>query len=185
MSKNNKEIVKGRIEKKEKNKVLIPSIVLLVIMVFSMFGFALSGSGGSSSSGDGSDIAFGQNFQNPQTGELYYGTVKNGEQFVYNTIDGYDAALVEAGIARKLKELSYVNLYVDSDFNSSNARYLIEKSLRANDIVYNQVFDGECSENTLVLTINPLYNGSECIKFIASNKDAEERAKILSYHLVK
>lgn len=183
---NKKQVVKGSVEKKEESNILIPSIILLVIMVFSMFGFALSGSGSSSSStSGGSDVAFGQNFQNPETGELYYGTVKNGEQFVFYTIEDYDLDIVESGIARRLKEHSFVNLYIDSEFDSSNARYLIEKSLRANGIVYNQVFERECYENTLVLTTNTSYEGDLCIKFIASNEEAENKANILSYHLVK
>ena len=168
----------------KKDSTFWMSMFILIIMVFSTLGFALMSGGGSTSSSDGSlpsEVVF-QQFENE--GQVFWGAIKNNEQFIFMSIDGFDADLVSTGLANKIKSQTSVELYIDDEFTSSDALYLIEKALRGLKIKYNRTNDLKCESNTLVFMTNSSIEG-DCIKFISNNDDAYLKAETLTYHLVK
>jgi hypothetical protein len=181
MSKNNKKKVKMINLNQKKDASFWFVMFALAIMIFGTIGFSMSGSGTSSSDGTPSEIPF-QEFE--QDGVVFWGAIRNSEQFVFQTIEGYDGALVESGIANKLKQQEMVNIYVDDGFNESSAVFLIEKALRGIKINSYQITELDCSSNTLVFTTNTSFSG-ECIKFISVDGEAYNKAQIITYHLIK
>ena len=105
MSKNNKHLVKDKKmsqEKKEKKKNLIISLFILAIMVLSVVGFAMMSGGGSGTNNNGTpnEIPF-QQFQDPETGIIFWGAIRNSEQFIFENIDGFEAKIEEKELAKK------------------------------------------------------------------------------------
>ncbi len=176
-------MAKQKQNKVEFNSTFWASMFIMVIMILSIVGFALSGSSGGSS-GSSDNVPLGQIFQNPDTGELYWGIIKNGEKFIFMTIEGYDEAFIEKGIANKIKEQTYVEIYVDANFTSSDSIYLIEKAMNALEILHSRTPTQICNENTLVFTTNTSLTGN-CIKFISTNEDAYPKADKIVYHMLK
>lgn len=186
----------GRVEKKEKKNVsskkedsvekkrVVMSLFILVIMVFSVAGFALM-MGGGTGNGDGNtpnEVPF-QQFNDQQTGQVFWGAIKNGEQFIFMSIEGYENNTQMANLAEKIKTKQSINVYVDESFKSSDAVFLIEKGLTGLDIDHNRVTEKQCTENTLVLTTNSIGYES-CMVFESENSNAYQKADILVYHLI-
>lgn len=186
MSKKNKEQDLKINNKVKKDSTFWISIFILILMVASVVAFALSGapSGGSVQNAD-QDFPFGQNFQNPETGELYWGARINGESFIFFNIDGYDQALIEAGLAKKIGEQTSIKIYVDEGYTSTESVFLVEKGLTGLGIGFEEIETmGVCESNVLVFTQNVSYSG-DCMKFISNEDDAQLVADKVLYHLIK
>lgn len=161
------------------------SIFILTIMVLSIVGFAMMSGNYGSKGGSSTSLPSNLDLQEfNQNGEVFWGAIRNNEQFVFMNIEGYDSNLVMAGLARRIKSQSSVNVYVDLGFESSDSLYVVEKALRGLKIDSHRVSESECNSNTLVFTNNASFEG-DCMKFISSNAEAYANADVLVYHLVK
>ncbi|MCA9496251.1 MAG: hypothetical protein KC589_04885 [Nanoarchaeota archaeon] len=189
MSKNNKHLVKDKKmsqEKKEKKKNLIISLFILAIMVLSVVGFAMMSGGGSGTNNNGTpnEIPF-QQFQDPETGIIFWGAIRNSEQFIFENIDGFEAKIEEKELANKLKEKESVNIYINQGFNSSETIILIEKGLRGIKTPFNVVNQFECNPNTLILTNEEDEKFNNCMVFLSTNEEAYNKTNYLLYHLIQ
>lgn len=166
-------------------------IALLLIMVFSIGGFALMSGGGysqDSDQGGQQNFPLTENaFQNSQTGEAYWGAIFNGERFVFsNGIDGYEDFQNMANLATKLKTKQNLNIQIIEGFESADAIYLINEkllpvfSITTQDIAANAT----CDENTLVFT-NTASENTICLEFVAPQGEETQFADILTYHMIK
>jgi len=164
-------------------------IFLLVVMIFSIGGFALIGtdfgSDGSSSDSQNFPLTEGA-FQNSQTGEAYWGAIVNGEQFIFmNGIKGYDDFQNFASVATVIKTKDLVKIYVDEGFASDDALYLIEqKVFTALKIGYFRTNESTCDGSTLIFT-NENKFGEGCLVFEAPKGEESAFADILAYHFIK
>jgi len=183
----NKKMVQNKIKqvksgKVKKDSTFWMSIFILIIMVLSVLGFALSGSSGSKGSDNHpSEVPF-QQFDN--NGQVFWGAIKNNEQFIFDDIAGFDEDNATAALANRIKSQNNVEIYIDGNFSSNEALYLIEKSFRALKIKYNKTKDKKCDSNTIVLTNNDTLKG-DCIKFVSTNEEAFNKANVLTYYLIK
>ncbi|MFW5704876.1 MAG: hypothetical protein ACOCXG_03445 [Nanoarchaeota archaeon] len=175
MKKNNKD-----------NKKLIMSWVLIIIMIASLGGFALMGTGGNSGSnnGDADEIPF-QQFQDPETGQIFWGAVKNGEQFIFMDISGYDNRTQLSNLATEIKTKSYVDLYLAENFTSFDSVYLIEKAFRGLKIESQRINNITDCSNTLVLTNNATGFDESCMIFAPEQGEEYLDTEILVYHLIQ
>lgn len=186
MAKNNKKQIssKKEYERKQEKKITFMSVFILIIMCLSVVGFAVISGGGRSNSDNGlpSEIPF-QQFQDPNTGTIFWGAVRNSEQFVFESIDGYEEEVGLSEIANNIKSKNSVSVYVDGSFNSPESVYLIEKALKGLKIDYVETVDDSCAVNKLVLTGNRSFSG-DCLVF-ESLENTYDKTEILVYHLVK
>jgi len=166
----------------------VAAIIILIIMVLSIAGFAVLMGGPAVDNGSNSNLAsevpMGEIFQNPNTGEVYLGTIRNNEQFIFQDITGYEEDLQMLDIAENIKSKEVIEVYVDSTFNSDESVFLIEKALTGIKKIYTRTLDSTCTTNKLVLTTNETFD-SNCIVFSTALNDEYRRADILVYHLVK
>lgn len=162
------------------------SFILLLIMVLSIVGFALSGSGVDNGN-DGqlpNEIPF-QQFEDPSSGTIFWGTIRNSEQFIFLDINGYDNRTDLANIAGQIKLYQNLSVYIDSDYKSADSQYLISKALKGikiNEVKLNTL--ETCTEDTLVLTLNESFEGN-CIKLISKEGEEFRDAENLVYFLVQ
>ncbi len=171
-------------EKEQQKKNLIASLVILAIMVLSIAGFALMSGGNISSSSSSSNLPLGQNFQDAD-GNLYYGAVKNGEQFIFlNGIDGYDENTQMSQLSQKILSHPIIDVYIDPAFTSDDSIYIIEKALSANLIYSQRIQNTSCEAETLIFTYNNTYSG-DCMVFVAIPGEEYTQAEALLYHLIK
>jgi hypothetical protein len=168
-------------------------LFILVIMVLSIAGFALSMGGGYESSSDGStnqNFPLTENaFQNSQTGEAYWGAVVNGERFIFmNGIEGYDNFENMANLASQVKSKSdqLLTIKVGSNFTNSDALYLIQEKLFVATNTQTQMAEvnSTCNENTILFT-NELIENSNCMQFVAPQGEEANFADIFVYHMIK
>lgn len=176
-------------EKEEKKKLDTPKIagiVLLLIMVFSLGGFALM-MGGNYTSSNGRTMPENMDLrQVSQNGTNYWVAIKGGEQFVFRSVNGYEAMEGAKSIATRLKEKNSVDLYVTEDFNFNEPQYIIDNVLKGYNINSNTVEEMQCNKDTLVFATNSSQVEGECMKFIAEDDEmAYRRAKAIVYHMVK
>ena len=164
------------------------AIIILVMMVLSVVGFAMLGTGLDSNQevneqGIPKYLPFQQISQN---GKLFWVGVLNFELFVFENIEGFDYREDLAQIAFDLKRKDSLNLVLDADYSDSNFPFVLEqKYSRAFDIPVNRIEDLNCVENSLILTnnLNHSFDG-DCL-VIATKRGEEERdSLILSYHLI-
>lgn len=189
MSKNNKYLVKDKKlsqEKKQKKKNMIISLFILAIMVLSVVGFAMMSGGGSGTNSDGvpSEIPF-QQFKDPNSGIIFWGAVRNSEQFIFENIDGFESKLEEKNLADKIKEQESINIYIDKGFDSSETILLFEKGLRGIKTPFNLVNQFECNSNTIIFTNNEKNEYKTCIVFLSSNEEAYNKTNYVLYHLIQ
>lgn len=182
--------VKKRNEDGVSNAAKYGGIFLLLIMVVSIAGFALSGNSNAfsnSENGGSQEVPLMENaFQNSQTGETYWGAIIGGEQFIFfNGIDGYEDFTNFASIANELKTKDLVKVYVDEEFVSDDALYVLEqKTLKALGIDSFRTNESNCDGSTLIFTNNNTYEGN-CLVFEAPKGEEAAFADILAYHLIK
>ena len=163
-------------------------LFMLGMMLFSIAGFAFlsSGGGGFGSSGSSSvrDIPL-QNFQT-DTGEIFWGAIKNQYEFVFMDISGFDENFEMEKLANNLKDKNNVFIYVDDNFDSSDSIFLIRKILSAYDINSAYLNEFECSSNSLILTNNmSLEVHEDCMIFNVEEGTEFYNAESLVYHLLK
>lgn len=179
-------MAKGTQKKNEEKRPKVAALILLVIMLFSVAGFALMGVPFNSQTDASGNPQFLSLQEINYEGQTYWVAIEDGEQFVYESIEGFDQRTDLAQLATSLKEKESVQIYVDESFTNSNARFLTDKALRAFNIEHNQVQDSECTNNKLIFT-NPenedLYQG-ECLVFSATNEEALREAEIVTYHFI-
>lgn len=168
-------------QKIEKNSTFWMSIFIIAIMILSIGGFAMSGTSFQSSNKIPDEVAF-QQFETE--GQIFWGAVKNKEQFIFLDIAGFDNQTEELEIATQIKLQNNINIYIDEGFESSDTIFLLEKALRGLRINSQQITTKECNSNTLILTNNESLEGN-CIKFISNNEDAYRKAEIVTYYLVQ
>lgn len=175
-----------KIKKKDENqkKVFWMSMLLLVIMVMSVLGFALTMTGGAPSSDNGlpSEIPF-QEFQDPNSGQVFWGAVRGGEQFIFLTLEGFSNQSDLAELAYNLKEYESINTYTTAGFNQSSSEFLIKKALRGLRIDTNNVYELDCREPTLVFGTEVV--NENCMYFLADGNNTYFRAEALTYFLVQ
>lgn len=186
MSKHYKEKQKLQLKKKKTKyrSNMIIGIFTLIIMVFSMLGFALM-------SGTAQDNRNGNSRRNLQNSGLRYYedygvwvSVLNGEQFVFSNIDKFRNKTNIEGIANKIKQVQNLKLYVDDSFDLSSL-FLIEKSFKGLNLNYERVYSNSCdSENKLFLTNNFSVSGN-CMIFVSNLNTTYEDSETLMYYLVK
>ena len=169
------------------NKNFWASIVLLVIMIASIAGFALSSGGGVNSGGDGnlpSEVPF-QQFQDPNTNQTFWGAIKNNEQFIFLNITDYDNRTDLGNLAGLIRNQQSLSIYVDESFNSAESEFMFDKVLRGLQISSTRISNfTKCTPNTLVLTINNTYDG-DCIVFNPKLGEEYKDSEILTYYLIQ
>lgn len=164
----------------------IIAIVLLAIMVLSIAGFALMSSGGGTESADqtSQDVPL-QQFKDPNYG-VFWGAIKNGEKFIYADISGYDNATRVIAVADAIRNLSTVVIYQDNSVVSSDAMFIVEKTMRGIGKPYSRVMSTDCSVPTLVLSSNTSKKYSnKCIVLPLIEGEEVRNADILSYFLIQ
>lgn len=174
----------GKKEEKIEKKRMIMSLFVLAIMVFSVMGFALMMGGGSSSSTNPQELPL-QQMSDPNSGQQFWGAIRNGEQFIYMDIVGYENNTEMANLAQSIKSFQNINIYVDEGFNSSDSLYIVEKSLRGIKVEFSRVAQSSCESNTLVFTTNATGFTGDCMVFESDLGSAYMQAEVLSYHLIK
>lgn len=164
------------------------AIFLLLIMVFSVVGFAMLGTGvdnegNVNEQGIPEFLAFQQLSQEGQT---FWAAVINYELFVFETIEGYDQREDLAQAANTIKQFDSVNLVLDENFTDDNFPYLIEQKFsNAFEIPVSRSQEAQCGEGTVILTNNENHSFDGNCLVIQSNEGEEERdSLIFSYHLV-
>ncbi len=174
-------------EKIRERNVLIISLFIAVIMIFSIVGFALMSGGPSGSSSGSMDFPLQAGAFRDDIGNTYWGAVKNSEQFVFYSVDGFDERQDIGLLAQRMKNYNLIEVFVDSNFTDSNALYMIENKIsNAIDINFVRVNDGSCDmENKLIVSNNVSYEDGNCMKFIVSNENASIEADMLAYHMLK
>jgi hypothetical protein len=168
-------------------------LFILVIMILSIAGFALSMGGGYESnenSGSNQNFPLTESaFQNPQTQEAYWGAVVNGERFIFmNGIEGFDNFENMANLASSIKSKSeqVLKVQIGSNFSNSDAIYLIEEKLLPSlEIQSERILTTDaCDENTIVFT-NKIIEDSSCLQFIAPQGEEAMFADVFVYHMIK
>lgn len=169
-------------EMSTKNKVI--SMIILIIMVMSVAGYALI-SGGDTGGNDSANQEVPLQ-QVEYQGQVLWVAVKNSQQFVFFNIDRYVGDSEMEALANKIKANKAISLYVDSSFNSGDSLYLIEKALKGLKIKFTRSYDSSCSTPTLVLTINEtaVYN-ENCYVLLADSISSYNSSENLVYQLVK
>jgi hypothetical protein len=112
--------------------------------------------------------------------------VINSEHFIFfNGVEGFDERQDLESLASQIKSNQFVNVYVDSNYTSSDSLFVVEKALRALEIPTQRV-NGElsCTSNTLVFTNNMDLEG-DCMFFKAAQGEEYLESDILVYHLIK
>jgi len=165
------------------------AIFLLILMVFSVAGFAVLMGGpavdnSTGSSKTPSEVPFGGIFQNSQTGEVILGTVRNNEQFIFQNITGYDNNTQMLDLAERIKSSKKIEIYVDTNFTSKDSLFLIEKALKGIKKDNSRIQIEKCEANTIIFTNNPNKSGN-CGIFYAPKGEEYKQADILVYHLVR
>lgn len=178
--KNGKKIIK-----KERDKNFYMTIFILIIMVMSIAGFAMmsSSNGGQRTNSNGLPQNLDLTMQQ-QDGQNYWIAVRDYKPFIFTNIDGYDQDLVSIGIANKLKSKSVVNIYVDENYESQDAVFLLERALLGLKIMTTQLIEYNCDENSVVFTYNQSITGN-CIIINVQKDDAYKKAESIVYNLVK
>ncbi|MFP4402164.1 MAG: hypothetical protein ACLFPL_02935 [Candidatus Nanoarchaeia archaeon] len=182
-------------EQETKRTVKILSLVLLIVMGLSVFGFSMIGTGAvNSGSGENSqNVPFTQDlFQDTQSGQTYAGAVIDGAQFIfYEDINEYENNQELEELAQSLKSYnnSAVYEYVADDFTNDDARILIAQALRVNDVELLPTNQLNCEEQpTLVFTHNASsinQDTQNCMMFDANTTQAFSLSNGLAYHLIK
>ena len=165
----------------------VASLFILGIMILSMGGFALmSGGGFGSGSNDNlpSNVDF-QKFNDQTTGQEFWGAIKNSEQFIFMTIDGYDNNTVMANLADEVKSYQSITIFEDTDFESPDALFLFEKSLRGLSIPTQRIVDVNCNAGTIIFTHNVSNYDGDCMIFDVPEGEEHIYSEILTYHLIK
>jgi len=163
------------------------SYFLLVLMVFSIAGFAFitgGGHGGSPNSDNGLPEEVPLQFVEQQ-GVSGWIAVRNSEYFEFTEIDSLIENREMFELAIKIKEKRDVDLYIDPNFSSLEGIYIIEKALTGLHIRTNRVYSSTCSADTLVLTHDASGLGEDCLVFETVNNETYAQANALVYHLVK
>jgi hypothetical protein len=183
----------GKHQEEVSNVARYGGIFILIIMLLSIGGFALSMNGGHSSnseSGDNQNFPLTEGaFQNSQSGEAYWGAAIEGERFIFmNGIQGYEEFTNMVNLATKIKSKSelILKVQISSNFSNSDTLYLIEEKLfPVTGIQTQRILPTEvCDENTLVFT-NELIENSTCMQFIAPQGEEANFADIFVYHMIK
>lgn len=171
------------VKKKEKNTTLWMSIFIMIIMVFSIIGFAMMSGGKSGGIAGGSSQPDEMPLRKiEQDGQIFWAAIKNGELFVFDDIDQYMYNPTQEELANLIKQQKSVSLYVEDNF-STEAEFLIEKALRGLKIQYTQIFVFDNEPNTLLLTNNVSKTGAFIFAYV--NEDAISKAEELVYYLVR
>lgn len=191
-NKNNKKEIESNDEFHVSRKTKIMSLILLGIMVFSILGFAFISSDGnfgkSSTEGGNLNVELQADlFQNSQTGEKYWGAIKNGERFIFtNGIEGFQFREDMQELANNIKSKNFVNIYVAENYVSSDSVYLVEKALNGLQIANARIVGNvSCNLDTIAFVLENSTLGDGCLKFSAPQGEEYYQSEALAYYLIK
>lgn len=174
-------------EKRRKNNVII-SLVIVLIMGFSAVGYVFISGGAPASQQNGqmTDFPLTEGAFRDTAGNTYWGAVKNNEQFVYLSVEGYDERTDIEQIAQRLENQRVVELFVGDNITDSNAIFTLEKKIsNAFEISFVRVENSTCDKDSkLILTSRENITGN-CMILKTNDLTAEEDVMILSYHMLK
>jgi len=174
--------------KKEKKRVKLDgnfwvSIIFLVIMVMSIAGFAMISGGGYSSSGSSNNLPSDLDLQQfDQDGQIFWGAIRNNEQFIFMDIDIPEADTKALDIANQIKSKNMIK--ISNDNFDASSQLILEKALTGLKIPYSISNETICDENTLLLTYN-LNTTGDCIQLVANETSAYQTSNDVVYHLIK
>ena len=183
--KNEKEKISKKRNTSESNKKYM-ALSILIIMVVSVVAFAFISRTGhdDNSQNSGRDIPLGLNYQDNQ-GNTYYGARINGEDFIFREgIEGFEGIESSRQLAEKIKTKEILKIYVDKNFTSGDAVYLIEKSLNVLEITHTRIDELNCDSETLVITNENNFEG-ECLVFESPKGEENYLSQALVYHIIK
>lgn len=197
-----KNITKKKLEKKSEKKVKSQvknqdenrgakfiALFLLILMIFSVIGFAMLGTAPSNTQ-DVNEEGIPRNLPLQQivSGEqIAWVATKNYELFIFEDVSGFDQREDISSIAFEMKQKDSLNLFLDDNFTDSNLPFVIEQQFsNAFQIPVLRINDLSCDENTLVLTnnINKSFDGS-CLVLASQIGEEEFNSMALSYHLIR
>jgi hypothetical protein len=165
----------------------ISSIILIILMFGSSIGFIFIFSiyyNPLTQQQNQNELPF-QQFENE--GQIFWGAIKNSQEFLFLNISGFEERRDLEKIANKIKNNTKLNLFVLPDFNSTDKDSIlfeIEKSLKGLKIEYKTLILEEELTNdikNLVFTkTKKVYPNS----IIYSNENYND-SKILQYFLIR
>lgn len=175
-----------REEKRRKRNNLIVGLVMLFLMVFSLVGFALTGSTSPTSSNQElPDNLPLQQFTDPGSGTVFWGAIVNGEQFVFFDIEQYAGRDDLEALSNQMRaQTGVVDLFVDGNFSDGNSLFLVERSFSALQIPTQRIANFTCAPNTFIFTNNKNLTG-DCMIFAFENSEAPLNAEGLAYYIVR
>ncbi len=164
-------------------KTVYTSIFLLLLMVLSVLGIAVS-SGSFSSSNKQQDIPL-QQFNSD--GQVFWGSVKSGYTFIYTDIAGFEGNLAMKNLASSIKSQKTVYIYKEGNFSiTSDTRYLLDRILASFKItgIYSDELD--CNRFTIIFSQEDATYDNNCHKILANDSTAMyKEIEVLSYHMLK
>lgn len=177
-----------RIKKKQKKTEhkTTSSLIMLVIMVLSIGGFAMLGSSNSGSSEDKTQNVPFQEFN--YQGQNFWGARINSEEFIFQSIEGYEEKANIAQAAQKIKTAQTLSVFIDKGFVDSNGPFLLEQKIApAFNIPVQRIQNLSCDSPTVVFSLenSTTQIPDSCIKVISKLGEEANDAQILAYHLVK
>ena len=192
ITKKTKKINKIKTKSNENKSSMIMSIFILFIMVFSIIGFAFVSSGGNNSISNSNSENIPKNYpfqQIENQGKIFWYTIKNYKQFVFENISGYDDNIKLFNMSEKIKSQDSLEIYIDKNYNNLDSVFLIKRALEGLEIPYYESNNFNCNSNTLIFTYNNtlIMNNSNnnCIIFDYPKNISYKMADILTYNLVK
>ncbi len=165
-------------------KYMALTIMILMILSVVAFAFISSTGSGNNSQNSGRDISLGLNYRDEQ-GNTYYGARINEEEFIFiEGIEGFEGIESSRQLAERIKTKKILKIYIDENFTSGDAVYLIEKSLNALEITHTRINELSCDSETLVITNKRDFEG-ECLVFESPKGEENYLSQALVYHLIK
>ena len=184
--KKEKRTPQGRLKNTSDSRKKYMALFIMILMVVSVVAFAfISRTGnGDNSQNSGRDISLGLNYRDEQ-GNTYYGARINEEEFIFiEGIEGFEGIESLRQLAEKIKIIKIIKIYIDENFTSGDAVYLIEKSLNALEITHTRINESNCDSETLVITNERDFEG-ECLVFESPKGEESYLSQALVYHLIK
>jgi hypothetical protein len=176
-----------RREEPDKKFPKIASLILLVIMLFSIGGFALSmsgGSGGATNPEDLQEVPF-QQFQDPNSGQVFWGAIRNSEQFIFLNITGFDERQDLKVLSDEIKSTESVKVYYGEGVLSS-VPFLLERTLLGIRKDFEVIETPSCEAGVLLIETQSTINGA-CMNLEVglSLESQNKETEILSYFLIQ
>ncbi len=180
-----KKLIKDKPKEKKDHKKLVISIIFAFLMITSIIGFSMSGNSLAKNK-SGTNISLQENvFQNPQTGELYWGAIIGKEQFIFfENVENYlndDEMYLKA---QKLKNSSLINIYIQDEADY-NFIFELERTFNALNILNQRSTENICDSNTIVFIDNSSNIEGDCIVFENNGDEIYSKVQSLLFNLLR